>query len=184
MRDTFSPDFCGRGSPSWTASEPAELAQMPLCLVPRRERVTKIGCPTRPRIPFRAAAQTRKMLKKISVVRVFTDGRHSPPLGPEASPPLRVLPLERTPAGYRSTGSSKWCPLDSAAGGEQRRGARSRRPSEVESVISYCPSCSRSRETPATPGPPPRSQPALRCATATSHRCWLCSHPPRVGGAH
>ena len=36
----------------------------------------KIGCPARPRIPFRAAAETRKVLKKISIVRGVQKHRH------------------------------------------------------------------------------------------------------------
>ena len=45
MQDSFSLDICGRGSPSWAASEPARLALTPSYLVPRRERVKKLGAP-------------------------------------------------------------------------------------------------------------------------------------------
>ena len=121
--------------------------------------------------------------KKISVVRVFTDGRHPPPLGPEASPPLRVLACRAyRQRGIVPTGPSRWCSLDSAAGGEQRRGARlygdnvEWSPSSSVSVLLFT-SAQDSSNTSATVTEPTctakcNGVPPSLLALFASARCW------------
>ena len=90
MRDSFFMNVCGRGSPSLGSFGTRRArADAALSGTATRKGLKKNWVPRFARISFRAAAQTRKVLKKnLSCQR-----------GPEASPPLHALPLGATSSG-------------------------------------------------------------------------------------
>ena len=58
-------------------------------------------------VPFRAAAQTRKLLK-FSPGKIPLTCATPASFAPGASPPRHDLPVERYPAVYVLSGSSRW----------------------------------------------------------------------------